>query len=376
MGYVSAMLLRYRYRIYPNKLQEQALSEMLVDFCGLYNAALEQRIDAYRRRGVALRFLDQSRELKAARLADHGLARWSYSAEQQVLRRLEKTFAAFFSRGRGFPRFKARSRFRSADLVIGDGLTIRKSGRVRLVGIPDEIRVCWHRPLPSKPRSAVLVKHAGTWHISFSVDVAGSGIANPNSIGVDVGLANLVALSNGEMIARPNWTKRAAKGLRRHQRALARCTRGSNVRRKRKLALAKFQAHIAAKRCDFSHKVSRDLVGRFGLIAFENLNIKGLARSRLAKQVLDAAWAQIVSFTTYKAEIAGGEVRKIDPRGTSMECPDCGNIAKKTLDERMHSCPCGCSMPRDVASAIVIHNRAFTLGLEPSLGSLSQRVAA
>ena len=102
------MILSYKYRVEPNKTQAKALGEMLGDFCKLYNCALEQRIDACRRRGVSLRYKDQANELKVVRLAEPDLARWSFSAEQQVLRRLEKTFSAFFARGRCFPRFRAR----------------------------------------------------------------------------------------------------------------------------------------------------------------------------------------------------------------------------------------------------------------------------
>lgn len=368
------MLLSYKHRIEPNKTQGVALAAMLGDFCKLYNAGLEQRIDAYRRRGVSLRYKDQANELKAVRLAEPDLARWSFSAEQQVLRRLEKTFGAFFARGRGFPRFRARDRYHAAEFRVGDGLTLRKSGKVGFVGVPGEIKVRWHRELPSKPASAILTRQAGKWYVVFHVEVAPVERAGPDSVGIDLGLTSLAALSNGEMIARPGWTKRAAKGLRRRQRALFRCKRGSSVRRKRKAALAKFQDRIANKRRDFCHKVSRDLVNRFGRIAFEDLNIKGLARGMLAKHVLDAAWAQIVSFSGYKAAIAGGLTKKIDPRGTSQECPECGQIAKKTLAERMHRCNCGCVMPRDTASAIVVHYRAFGAGTVP--GTLTERIAA
>jgi putative transposase len=373
------MILSYKYRIEPNRKQAIALAAMLGDFCKLYNAALEQRINAYKRCGVSLRYKDQASELKAVRFAEPDMARWSFSAEQQVLRRLEKTFAAFFGRGRGFPRFRARDRFHASEFRIGDGLTLRKSGKLGFVGIPGEIKVRWHRELPSKPSSAILTRQAGKWYVVFHVEVvAAQPAANDNrpSVGIDLGLTSLLALSNGEMIPRPNWTKQSAKGLRRRQRALARCKRGSSVCRKRKAALAKFQAHVAAKRRDFSHKISRDLVNRFSRIAFEDLNIKGLARGMLAKHVNDAAWAKIVLFTTYKAAIAGGEVKKTDPRGTSQECPECGSVAKKTLDERMHRCNCGCVMPRDSASAIIVHKRAFGFAPGAGDGSLNWPVAA
>lgn len=369
------MLLSYKYRICPNKTQEKALSEMLGDFCKLYNAALEQRVDAYRRRGVSLRYKDQANELKAVRLAEPDLARWSFSAEQQVLRRLEKTFSAFFARGRGFPRFRARDRYHAAEFRIGDGLTLRKSGKIGLVGVPGEIKVRWHRALPNKPSSAIVTRQAGKWYAVFHVEVEAIERAGPDSVGIDVGLTELAALSTGAKIENPRWTRRAAKGLRRRQRALARCKRGSNVRRKRKAALAKFQARVAAKRRNFLHEESRKIVNRFGRIAVEDLNIKGLARGMLAKHVCDASWGAFVSMLRYKAANAGCEFVEVDPRNTSQICPECGQLSAKTLAERTHRCDCGCVLDRDVAAAMIVHQRAFGMP-GTGFGTLTERVAA
>ena len=140
------MLRSFKYRIWPNAAQDRALTGMLGAFCDLYNACLQQRIEAYQRRGISLRYGNQAAELKAVREADERLAGFSFSAEQQVLRRLDKAFSAFFGRIKrggkaGFPRFRAASMFDSADFRVGDGLTIRQSKRVGLVGIPGEIKV-------------------------------------------------------------------------------------------------------------------------------------------------------------------------------------------------------------------------------------------
>src|SRR5215469_10478402 len=124
------MLRSYKHRLYPSRSQAEALNGMLGAFCELYNAGLQQRIEAYQRQRKSLRYADQANELKAVRLADERLAGYSYSAEQQILRRLDKAFAAFFRRLKtkgkaGFPR-RAKSRFDSAEFRVGDGLTIRK----------------------------------------------------------------------------------------------------------------------------------------------------------------------------------------------------------------------------------------------------------
>lgn len=368
--------LSYKYRIEPNRTQAAALGEMLADFCQLYNAGLEQRIVAWQRRRVSVTYKMQADELKAVRCAAPEFARWSFSAEQQVLRRIDKTFKAFFARGRGFPRFRARARYHAADFRVGDGLTLRKSGKLGFVGVPGEVKVRWHRDMPSRPTSAILTRQAGKWYVVFHVETTPVDRASPDSVGIDLGLSSLVALSTGVTIDRPNWTKRAARDLRRRQRALARCKRGSTVRAKRKAALARFQSRIANRRRDFLHKLSRDLVNRFGRIAIEDLNVRGLARAMHAKHVHDAAWAQLTAMLDYKAASAGVEIVRVDPRGTSRTCPECGTIAAKTLAEREHSCECGCRLDRDVAAAMVVHQRAFGFSPGTGRGSLSQRVAA
>lgn len=374
------MILSYKFRVYPNRAQAAALDEMLRDFCQLYNAALEHRIEAYRK-GVSVSCNEQIVTLPVIRREIPEQGRWSSTAQQQVLRKLDKTFKAFFGRIKrgdkaGFPRFRAAVRYRAANFRVNDGLTIRKSGKFTVVGVPGEIKARWHRALPSKPKSAILTRQAGKWYVVFLVEVATEERAKSDSIGIDMGLTNLLALSNGEAISRPGWTARAARGLRLRQRAVARCKISSKNRRKRVAALAAYHARIGNRRRDFCHKLTRDLVNRFGRIAVENLNIKGLAAGMLAKHVHDAAWAQIVAMLRYKAERAGCEFIEVDPRGTSQTCPGCQAITPKTLATRVHRCECGCSLDRDVAAAMVVHFRAFGFWPGAGLGQLSQPVAA
>jgi putative transposase len=378
------MNLTYKYRLYTTLKQEAALTDMLGSFCDLYNAGLQQRIEAYQRRAVSLRYGNQAAELKAVRECDERLAGFSFSAEQQVLRRLDKAFSAFFGRIKrggkaGFPRFRAKSMFDSADFRVGDGLTIRKSGKIGIVGIPSEIKVRWHRDLPSNAKvgAAVVSRACGKWYVCFQIELPDVAAAERPfaPIGIDLGLTSLVALSNGETVPTPQHTKLASKRQRRLQRALSRCKRGSKRRLKAKLRLARHSAKTANQRRDFSHKLSRQIVDRYSHIAMEDLNIKGLAAGMLAKSVYNAAWSQIAQHVRYKAECAGTIVTLVAPYGSSQTCPDCGTIKRKTLAERMHRCDCGCVLDRDLAAARVILQRA---NFQPGHGcqAPSQRVAA
>ena len=378
------MLRSHKYRLFTTAVQEAALTEMLGGFRDLYNAGLQQRIEAYRRRGVSLRYGDQAAELKAVRAADERLAGYSFTAEQQVLRRLDKAFSAFFGRVKrggkaGFPRFRAKARFDSADFRVGDGLTIRKNKRLGIVGIPGEIKVRWHRDLPpgAKAGAAVISRSCGKWHVCFQIELPAAGaIERPFApIGIDLGLTSLVALSNGETVPTPRHTRDGAKGLRRAQRAVARKHRNSKRQRRAKLRVARLSARIANRRRDTAHKLSRSLVNRFSHIAMEDLNIKGLASGMLAKSVNNAAWNSLVQKIGYKAACAGSLLKLVDPRGTSQTCPECGAVKAKTLKVREHRCDGGCVLDRDVAAARIVLRRAGfpdgTSGQAPS-----QRVAA
>ena len=373
-----SMLLSYKYRIEPNRTQQATLAEMLSGFCDLYNAALQQRIEAYKRRGISVSYYMQSAELRDLRAEIPELARWSFSAEQQVLRRLDKTFRAFFRRGHGFPRFRAKARFHAAEMRVSDGLTLHKSGKLGIVGIPGEIRVRWHRVLPSKPASAILTRQNGKWYIIFHVEVAAGERERKSSVGLDLGLQKLVALAPGDPIVRPNWTKRALRELRRRQRAIARCKRGSTRRAKRVDQLAKMHEHVANKRRDHLHKVSRALVDRYDRIAIEDLQIKPMLAKRpyLARDIHDAAWATLTAMLDYKAERAGVELIKVESSGTSSTCPRCGAVVAKPLHQRMHRCECGFVGDRHEVAAMVVHHRAF--GYWPGAGqkSLSQHNGA
>jgi putative transposase len=262
---------------------------------------------------------------------------------------------------------------------VGDGLTIRKSKRLGITGIPGEIKVKWHRSLPEGARvgAAVLSRSNGKWFACFQIEGETSAVERAvSTVGIDMGLSSLVALSTGETIPAPQWTKQAAKGLRRRQRSLSRRKRFSTGWKRAKRAVARHQRKVAARRRDFLHKLSRRIVREHSHIALENLNVKGLARTMLAKAVHNAAWAQLTAMLSYKAAHAGGEVVLVDPRGTSQTCPECGLIRAKTLAERVHCCDCGCTLDRDVAAARIVHLRSFGFGPGHGLQAITGPVAA
>lgn len=350
---------------------------MLRDFCRLYNACLQQRIEAYRRRGLTLSYNAQSLEIKNVRASEPEIKRWSFTALLRVLRRVDQTYKAFFRRGHGFPRFKSSQRYHSASFKFGDGVGIGPERRLNVLGIPQGIKVVWHREIPASAKilSSIITRKNGKWYASFAAETLDNSTCGDGSIGIDLGLTSIVALSDGSKIEAPRFLRRSQAKLRSKQRALARCVRGSNRRAKAKARLARAHEKVANQRKDFAHKLSSGLVLGNSLIAFEKLNVKGMAKGLFSRAIHDVAWSQLVHFTTYKAESAGGCVIMVDAKGTSQTCPACGSVKRKALSQRVHICDCGIQMDRDVAAAKIVLQRALLLrpghGLQALTGQSS-----
>lgn len=358
----------YRHRLFPTGRQVAALEGQLGQACDLYNAALEHRRRMWRDHGQSISFYDQSvelRDLRADGLLDGGANFWS---QQEILRRLDGAFTAFFRRCKagekpGYPRFRSRRRYDTLTWSFAGnaGGCALKDGRLKLQGV-GHVKVRWHRSIPAEAKvCTVSVKRQGSrWYACFSLDNVPTRPlpATGRSVGVDLGIQTFAALSTGELIAGPRANREAAKAVRRAARKVSRRKRGSNRRRKAAAALARLREREANRRRDHAHKTARSLVERFDVIAVENLNVRGLAKGMLAKDCNDQGWASFLKHLSDKAECAGREIIPVDARNTSRTCPDCGTVAPKALAQRVHSCACGCVLDRDVAAAKVILHRS------------------
>jgi putative transposase len=365
----------FRYRLYPTKGQADSLTQQLREACTMYNAALQERRDSWKFAQKSISFQDQANQLKEIRAEGFtGLA--NFSCCQQVLRRLDKAFQAFFRRVKagqtpGFPRFKPHQRFDSIDFTNGDGCGLQKNGKLRVQGVGC-IKVKMHRPLEGVTKMIAVKREAGKWYACFSVEVESKPLVPcATSVGIDVGLESFAVLSDGTVVNNPRHYKHAQAALRIAQRRVARRKKGGKGRKKAVAILQGAHARVKNQRLDFQHKLAHGLVSRFGMIAIEDLNIKGLAGGMLAKSVHDAGWSGFFQKLAYKAESAGRLLVKVDPRGTSQRCSRCGGEVRKELKDRWHECPaCGLSVSRDLNSAVEI----LRLGL--SLVSLTWPVAA
>ncbi len=358
------MKTAYKFRLYPTRQQEAALDLTLETCRHLYNLALADKKNAYEVEGISRTYEDQAVMLTAEK--KNGNFKGVFSQVlQNVLRRLDKSFEAFFRRVKagekpGYPRFKGQGWYKSFTYpqagfkLEGLKLTLSKIG---------SIRVFKHREVEGKIKTCTIKKDKlGHWYAILVSEIEDIPRIEPKTaIGVDVGLKNLVALSTEETIQYPKYCIKDEKKLAVAQRSLSRKKKGSSNRQKAKIKIARLHQKIQNHRDEFLHQVSRKLADSADLIVFENLNIHGMLKNHhLAKHIQDHAWGKLIQFTQSKAEKAGKIVELVEARYTSQKCSQCDIMVPKTLAERVHHCPnCGLEMDRDINASVNI----VTLGL-------------
>jgi putative transposase len=275
------MLRTYRYRLYPTGEQESALGDILWVACVLYNTALHYRRKRWQESRHSVTYTEQAAMWRDWRNEDgsssedeNPLRMLNMTAGQQLLRRLDGAFRAFFQGKRGFPRFKKASRFNSVNYKPGDGASIR--GRKLYVQNVGLVTVRWHRGLPDgQLKNIIVLRKPSGWYVCFQVEQPEPEPerATGPAVGIDMGLLHALTLSDGTTFDSPKYLQESLVKLRRLQRTVARRKKGSKRRRKAIHQLARQQEHIANQRRDWWHKVTRQLVSDYGAIALEDLSL-------------------------------------------------------------------------------------------------------
>ena len=361
------MLRTYKYLLRPNNQQARQLDFLLWESRQVYNAALEQRITLYQETGKGLSYGAQWVHFRDQRRSSpETLGQLNASSMQHVLRRLDKSFAAFFRRLKagnkpGFPRFQSCHRFKSMAFTYGDGCKLHQGehGAMRFyVQNVGEMRMCYHRAVPgeAKIKHAVIKRVNNRWFACLMLVLPQPEpkyIVNGRQVGIDIGLKTLAALSTGELIDNPRWLRENLAKLRRLQRHAARQVKGSHRQRKTFRQIACLHEQIANQRADFLHKVSSQIVAEYDLVAIENLSLAFMNRNRhLSRSSHDAGFGALRHMLEYKAESAGIPVIAVNPSNTTQICSACGRLVPKDLSVRVHKCPdCGLILDRDVNAA-------------------------
>lgn len=380
---LTAVVKGYCFRLMPRRKQHLRLSHLLESQRLLYNAALEERIDAFRKTGKGITRFDQYRSLTQIRSDDPDVyGAVPVSLSRDTLRRLDEAFKGFFRRvacGQtpGFPRFRSMQRWASFGFTEFSGITF-KGNHLRFSGMPGALRVHMHRQIP---REAVFLgchfkRDAKGWLVSFQVrEMVQIPVHAGPAVGLDLGITQFAALSDGTVVPSFAAARRSDRALKRVQRALQRSFKDSSSRRVRKQVLARLHLRVANARETFLHQASAKISRTYSLIGVEKLPIRSMSlsakgssespgrnvsqKSALNRGILDAGWRKFTNQIRYKAAWAGGRVVEVNPRYTSQLCSSCGALVDKALSERVHGCSCGLRVDRDVNAARNIRNLAL-----------------
>ncbi|MEH2297390.1 RNA-guided endonuclease InsQ/TnpB family protein [Nostoc sp.] len=386
--YYEYMLLTYQYKLAPTPEQIVILEIWGELLRRHWNYALGERLDWLRRtRSQVDRcslvcepigeipskvdYFAQASNLKETKELFPDYKNIYADCQQQNLMRLDKAWKRWLTpdkngkRG-GRPRFKKPGDISSFTFprvnhpkagayLTGNVLKLSKIGKIEVI---------LHRQIPDgfEIKQATILVKADGWYCSFSLEDKTVPAVLPieeikTATGIDVGLEKFLTTANGLSIAVPQYYRKAQATLARQQRQLARLTKGSKNYQKQSNKVARLHLHTARQRKEFHYQLAHWLANSYDLIVFENLNIRGLARTRLAKSILDVAWGAFLEIMQAVAVKRGKHTIGVDPRGTSINCSNCGQRVEKTLAIRVHSCSCGLVIDRDWNAALILLKR-------------------
>jgi putative transposase len=361
----------YRFRMRPTMAQEQSLNRLAGARRFIWNWGLARRREYYKATGKTLSYAKLNKELTDLK-RQPGME-WLREADaqslQEALRDLDRAFANFFTKRARYPKFKSRKR---------DKARFRIPQRVKVtdskVYVPKvgHVRIRQSQPIEGPTKSATFRRSAdGKWYISLvaEFEIPDVILPAPNPakiIGIDLGLIDFATLSEDDAkpIPTPRFYRKAQRDLRKAQRTFSRRQKGSRRRAKAKLWVAKIHQKIANQRGDFLHKLTTNLINDHDAVCIEDLNLKGLARTkRLAKSFRDASFGEFKRQLIYKAEWNRRHlimVNRFFP--SSKMCNRCGALNETlTLKDREWDCDCGAHHKRDFNAACNIRDEGLCI---------------
>ncbi|QSZ68201.1 transposase [Methanofollis aquaemaris] len=368
------MIISYKYRAYPDAPVETRLHETLDTCRWLYNKLLEE-CNTARENGITPTMRGTQARIVTLKDENPSLKGVYSKVLQMVNYTLWSNIAALSQtkkRGRkiGKLRFKGTFRYRTLNYNQSGFKIDREHSTITFSKI-GTIPFTMHRPYTGKVKGVLITRSGDIWYVIVQAEqeVAASK-REGRSVGIDVGLSSFAVDSEGAVIENPRFYDHSLKKIKTLQQSIARKKRFSQNWKKAKKRLEKTYDHITNQKKDFLHKLSRQYVDTYATICVEDLNIKGLKEKSSSKglhrSIHDASWGRFYSYLAYKAESAGTDFVKVDPRNTSQMCSNCGSIVKKTLSERVHECPyCGFVADRDYNAAVNIHRVGMEQPFEP-----------
>lgn len=362
------MQLRYNFRVYPTSGQQIALAKAFGCARVVYNDALAARREAH---AAGLPYIKdsalQTRIITEAKKTPERawLSEVSSVVLVQAIADLHTAYRNFFSSATGKrngakvapPKFRSRKDNRQSIRLTRNGFSLRPNGKLYVAKV-GELTVRWSRELPSVPSSVTIIKDAaGRYFVSFVVQADDHSLPPVESeVGIDLGLTTFAVMSDGKTIESPRFLRQAERRLRKAQQALSRKEKGSKNRAKARMKVARAHARVGDARRDWAHKNTTRIIRENQAVYVEDLCVKGLARTRMAKSVHDAGWGMFLRLLEEKAARYGRTVVKVDRFFPSSQvCSTCGRVdGRKPLHIRTWACSCGAVHDRDLNAAINI----------------------
>ncbi len=344
----------YTYQAKLSRTSHANLQDFLEQQRLLYNGALQERIDCYRKTSRTLTAFDQYKSLTTIRAQDEWFAKYHLQSQRSALLRLDKAYKRFFKH-RGFPRFRGRGRMRSFEAT---GIRPAFNDRYGVVKIKGIGRIRWcrdERCTKDQVKLVRIVKFPNGVYVQLICEVEPQVKGLDATIGIDVGVKQRAVLSDGTMIPKHEVDNTRIKRL---QRKVAKAKRGSNSRRKKVMYLRKAHHRQTIRHRNDLHAITTSIVRNHGKrvvvedLLIGNMTAHGGSHKRgLNRSILEQNWGQFTQQLAYKAESAGGVLVKVDPKNTTQRCSACGALpqVKLTLADRWYYCAaCGHSEDRDI----------------------------
>jgi len=356
------MIKSYKFRVFPSKKQIRILNQQLEECRWLYNYCIEERREAWKKNKKSLNYFDQKSKLIELKRNKTSLNNVYSQVLQEVVKRVDLAFKGFYRRVKnkekpGYPRFKGKNRYNSLTYPQHGFSAKKKSIQLSKIGV---IKAKITQTIEGKLKTCTVKRSpTGKWYVILTCEFDPKPLPkNDKIVGVDVGVKHFAVLSDGTKIGNPKFISKEEKNLAKAQRKLSRLEKDTKEWEKQRRVVARIYERITWKRQDFIHKLSREIVNKYGVIVIEDLNIKGMIKKKknkkrsLSKLILDAAWKDFCHKLAYKAEWAGRQVVAIDPRYTSQICSECGFQQKMPLNKRIFKCRnCNFEADRDYNAA-------------------------
>lgn len=371
------MLKAFKYRIYPNKVQEVIIAKHIGCVRWVYNYGLERKIQAWTTDKKNMSKFDISNELPDLKVKEgtKWLSEVNAQSLQSSLEHLDQAYKRFFKQKKGFPRFKSKHNSRQS-FTIPQHFKIKKYEHKLVLPKIGEINIKMHRDFKGSMRKVVISKTStGKYYASILVDTIEQPfkckkVKEATTLGIDLGIKSFITLSDGRKVDNPKILNQYQKRLKKAQQSLSRKVKGSNNRNKSRIKVARVHEKVSNIRKDFLHKLSHSLTheNQVRTIVVEDLNVSGMQKNHhLARSIGDCSWSAFIDMLKYKCEWNGInfiEIGRFEP--SSKLCSDCGTINKNLkLSDREWTCTaCGVVHDRDINAAKNIK----IMGLNPKIG--------